>query len=118
VINLRRRPHVADDFQITSKGPTMVYLQINLSIAAHNRAAAALVYTQYKRKFLTGIDGALSKELLIREEDVQVLHGFDSTKNAKAYLGSALFKQDVVGALAPLLQNAPDVRIYQGSEAP
>jgi hypothetical protein len=32
------------------------------------------------------IPGALSKELLIREEDVQVLHGFKSVADAKAYL--------------------------------
>ena len=90
----------------------MAYLQITLKIANANRAAAAGVYQQYKAQFLAGIAGAQSKQLLLREEDVQVLHGFDSVANANAYLQSALFNSDVVAALAPLLDAAPDVRIY------
>jgi hypothetical protein len=50
--------------------------------------------------------------MLVRDEDVQVLHTFDSIENANAYLASDLFNQDVVTALMPLLQSAPDVRIY------
>lgn len=91
----------------------MVYLQITLKIANANRAAAAGIYQKYKAPFLDTIDGAKSKELLVREEDVQVLHGFDSQENANAYLQSGLFTADVVGALKPLLEAAPDVRIYQ-----
>lgn len=49
----------------------------------------------------------------MRSEDVQVLHGFDTAENANAYLQSALFNADVVEALKPLLEAAPDVRIYQ-----
>lgn len=90
----------------------MAYLQITLKIANANRAAAAGVYQQYKAPFLAGIAGAQSKQLLIREEDVQVLHGFDGVANANAYLQSALFNSDVVVALTPLLDAAPDVRIY------
>lgn len=52
-------------------------------------------------------------EVLVRDEDVQVLHGFDSKENAYAYLESELFNVDVVGSLSPLLDSAPDVRIYQ-----
>jgi hypothetical protein len=48
--------------------------------------------------------------LLVRDEDVQVLHGFDSKENASAYLESELFTADVVGSLKPLLDAAPDVR--------
>lgn len=91
----------------------MVYLQITLKIAHANRAAAAGIYRKYKAPFLDTIAGAKSKELLVREEDVQVLHGFDRAENANAYLQSALFTADVVGALKPLLDAAPDVRIYQ-----
>jgi len=90
----------------------MTYLQITLHIADHNRPSAAAVYTQYKTPFLNQITGAKSKELLVRDEDVQVLHGFDSSEHAAAYLESALFKQDVVGALAPLLDGPPEIRIY------
>ena len=91
----------------------MVYLQITLKIADANRAAAASVYTQYKAPFLDTINGAKSKELLVRDEDVQVLHGFDSVENANAYLHSELFTADVVGGLSPLLDAAPDLRVYQ-----
>lgn len=90
----------------------MVYLQINLKIAAAKRSEAAGIYQTYKAPFLETIKGAQSKKLLVRDEDVQVLHGFDTTENARAYLQSELFTADVVEALKPLLDAAPDVRIY------
>lgn len=90
----------------------MAYLQITLKIADANRAAAAGVYQKYKAPFLNTIAGAKSKELLVRDEDVQVLHGFDSVESAKAYLESELFTADVVGGLKPFLAAEPDVRIY------
>jgi hypothetical protein len=90
----------------------MVYLEITLNIAPQDRAAAASIYQRYKPAFLEKIAGATSKELLVREEDVQVLHGFAEMRQAQAYLESPLFNQDVVTALKPLLQGAPDVRIY------
>lgn len=91
----------------------MHYLQITLKIDNVNRPAAAAIYQRYKQPFLQHIQGARSKELLVRTEDVQVLHGFDSSAQASAYLGSALFTTDVVEALKPLLTEAPDVRIYE-----
>jgi hypothetical protein len=93
----------------------MAYLQITLKIAPANRAAAAGVYQRYKAPFLDTIAGAKSKELLVRDEDVEVLHGFDTTEQASAYLKSRLFTSDVVGALAPLLDADPDVRIYKAA---
>lgn len=93
----------------------MVYLQIILNIAPKDRPAAAAIYSQFKGPFLAKAKGAKSKELLIRDEDVQVLHTFDSVDNAKAYLSSDLFNQDVVAALKPLLQGSPDLRIYSAA---
>ena len=93
----------------------MVYLQITLKVAPANRPAAAGVYQRYKAPFLSTIAGAKSKELLVRDEDVEVLHGFDSADHANAYLTSRLFTSDVVGALKPLLDAEPDVRIYQAA---
>lgn len=90
----------------------MAFLQITLKIANANRAAAAGIYQQYKAPFLSNIAGAKSKQLLVRDEDVQVLHGFDTVENANAYLKSALFNNDVVVGLKPLLDAAPDVRVY------
>ena len=90
----------------------MAYLQITLDISEQNRAAAAAVYQKYKVPFLSNIEGAVSKELLVRKEDVQVLHGFKTEQQAQAYLSSQLFTDDVVEALKPYLNSAPDVRIY------
>ena len=93
----------------------MVYLQISLKIRPDRRPAAAEVYSRYKAPFLTTIAGAKSKDLLVRDDDVQVLHGFDTAEQANAYLKTGLFTSDVVGALKPLLDAAPDVRIYQAA---
>lgn len=89
------------------------YLEITLKVPAENRGQAAGVYTRYRDPFLATITGAESKDLLVREEDVQVLHGFASRASAESYLGSALFANDVVRELAPLLAADPEVRIYE-----
>lgn len=93
----------------------MTHLEITMQILPSDRAAAAAIFHRYKQPFLLQIEGAVSKSLLVRDEDVQVLHGFKSTHSAKAYLGSAMFNADVVTALKPLLQAAPEVRIYDES---
>lgn len=90
----------------------MAYLQITLDVAAADREAAAGVYQKYRQPFLETVSGATSKELLIRDEDVQVLHGFDTVENAQAYLSSDLFTKDVVGGLSPLLKSEPEIRVY------
>ncbi|WP_373077566.1 hypothetical protein [Fusobacterium varium] len=89
-----------------------VFLEITMIINSLNRPAAAKVYNDYREPFLKEIKGAISKELLIRDEDVQVLHGFDSIENAKSYLKSDMFKNDVFIGLQPLWTTDPDVRIY------
>ena len=88
------------------------YLEITLKINEADRANASGVYTKYKAPFLDFINGALSKELLVREEDVQVLHLFETVADAHAYLTSELFTKDVVVELKPFLQDDPDVRVY------
>lgn len=94
------------------KGVGMAYLEITLKIGESDRAAAAGVYQLYKKTFLDSIKGATSKELLVRDEDVQVLHGFSTSDAATAYLESDLFTQDVVSGLKPYLQSDPEIRIY------
>jgi hypothetical protein len=90
----------------------MAYLQITLQIDPQDRPAAAGVYDKYKAPFLANVPGARSKDLLVRDEDVQVLHRFDSVGNASAYLASDLFTADVVRELAPLLQADPEIRVF------
>lgn len=88
------------------------FLEITMFIDEANRPAAAKVYSNYKEPFLKTINGAVSKNLLIRDEDVQVLHGFDSVENARNYLESALLKNDVVAGLSPLFTKDPCIKIY------
>ncbi len=89
------------------------YLEITLKIDDVDRSAAAGVYAEYKRPFLDTVSGAVSKELLLREDDVQVLHGFTAREDAEGYLKTELFATDVVTALKPYLKADPDVRIYE-----
>jgi len=91
---------------------TKAYLEITMFVSNTNRPAAAAVYNKYKQPFLNEITGATSKELLIREEDVQVLHGFETAENANAYLKTELFNNDVVKELSPLFDKAPEIKIY------
>jgi hypothetical protein len=89
------------------------FLEITMKVAAANRPKAGEVYSKYKCSFLSTVSGAVSKELLVRDEDVQVLHGFDSRVSAENYLQSGLFGNDVVGELKPLLMADPEIRIYE-----
>ena len=89
------------------------YLEITMKINPENRPAAAKVYTDYRQPFLDSIEGALTKELLIRDEDVQVIHGFDSMEHAKGYLNTEMFNDDVVAGLKPTWAADPDIRFYE-----
>jgi hypothetical protein len=102
---------------ITTGVPTVAFsekafLEITLKIDGSDRISAGAVYTKYKQPFLSGIAGATFKQLLIRDEDVQVLHGFKTRDDAEKYLESDLFNNDVVAGLKPLLKAAPEIRIY------
>ena len=89
------------------------YLEITMKVSNVDRAKAGAVYSKYKPPFLATIPGAESKELLLREEDVQVLHGFNSRASAESYLTSKLFGNDVVRELKPYLSADPEVRVYE-----
>lgn len=89
------------------------YLEITMKVSGANRAKAGAVYSKYKSPFLTTVPGAESKDLLLREEDVQVLHSFDSRASAESYLQSRLFGTDVVTELKPYLMADPEIRIYE-----
>jgi len=92
---------------------TKAYLEITVKVSGADRAKAGAVYSKYKQPFLTTIPGAESKDLLLRDEDVQVLHSFDSRASAESYLKSKLFGNDVVSELKPYLMAAPEIRIYE-----
>lgn len=89
------------------------YLQVIMTIDSENRPAAAKVYNDYRQPFLDTVEGALTKECLIRDEDVQVIHGFDSLEHAKAYLDTELFTTKVAPGLQPTWAANPDIRFYE-----
>ncbi|UUX33568.1 hypothetical protein [Fundicoccus culcitae] len=89
------------------------YLQITLDIKPENREAAAKVYTEYRQPFLNQIEGAASKNLIVRDEVVQVLHGFNTVEHANAYLDSDLFKNNVFVGLQALWSSDSVIDIYQ-----
>lgn len=97
---------------MTTQKKVGAYLQITMKVKESDRAAAAAVYTKYRKPFLDTIAGAMTKQLLIRDDDVQVLHGFASVAEAEGYLRSDLFNRDVFVELKPYFQADPDVRIY------
>lgn len=89
------------------------YLQVIMTIDPENRPTAAKVYNDYRQPFLDTVEGALTKECLIRDEDVQVIHGFDSLEHAKAYLDTELFTTKVAPGLQPTWAANPDIRFYE-----
>ena len=88
------------------------YLQVTMTIDSADRAADTKVYSDYLQEFLDTVPGAKTKELLVRDEDVQVLHGFETAEQASAYLSSELFTAKVVPGLTPLFKADPDIRVY------
>lgn len=91
---------------------TNAYLEITLNVKEENRNNAGGVYVKYKKPFLDQVKGATSKDLLMRTDDVQVLHGFESEADATAYLSTEIFQNDVVRELKPYLESDPEIRIY------
>jgi len=88
-------------------------LEITMKVPDANRPRAGAIYAKYKPPFLSTVPGAESKDLLVRDEDVQVIHSFDSRASAEKYLASRMFGIDVVSELTPLLAADPEIRIYE-----
>ena len=68
---------------MTTEKKVGAFLEITMYVNESDRAAAAAVYTKYRQPFLEDISGAVSKQLLVRKDDVQVLHGFTSVAEAE-----------------------------------
>lgn len=70
------------------------FLQVTLSIPAPRREKAiSRIFLPARQHFLERVLGAVSMDMLVRDEDVQVLHGFDTYENARTYLNSGVFKE-------------------------
>ena len=89
------------------------FLEITMKVAGADRPKAGAVYAKFKPPFLATVPGAQTKDLLLRDEDVQVLHSFDSRASAEQYLASPMFGKDVAGELKPYLKADPEIRIYE-----
>jgi len=88
-------------------------LEITMKVSGANRPKAGEIYARYKAPFLATVPGAETKDLLLRDEDVQVIHTFESRAFAEKYLASKLFGIDVVSELKPLLMADPEIRVYE-----
>lgn len=77
------------------------YLEIAMVIDSENPPATAKVYTDYCQPLLDKIEGVFTKKFLICDEDAQVLYGFNSIENAKAYLENDIFMTKVSAGLQP-----------------
>ena len=109
---LSHQGKIASTHPPTYRRKITAYLEITLKIAKNNRAAAAEVYTKYKKQFLEQVKGAQGKELLLRDEDVQILHRFATSTDAEAYIKSDFMMNDVGKSLVPYLETHPEIRIY------
>ena len=69
----------------------------------------AAVQHQPGEQPVAGLTGMVA---VVRDEDVQVLHGFETAEQASAYLSSELFTTKVVPGLTPLFKADPDIRVY------
>ena len=103
-----------------TKGSTMqvkAYLQITMQISEANRPAAVKVY-RLSPAVLDTIEAALTKDLLVRDEDVQVLHGFDSVERAKGLPGKRPVQRRRRNRLGPYVGRRPQHRRVRGRIAP
>lgn len=88
------------------------YLQITLKINTADKGAVSGVYNKFRTLFLEQIQGAISIELLIGDEYIQLLHSFDTAEEAQDFLSTELYNNDVLVAVKPFIVNTPEVRIY------
>ena len=88
------------------------YLSVNMKIDSSRLPEVTKVYTNYWEKFLRTIHGARTKDLVIRNEDVQILHSFNSVEDAVGFLSSEMFQRAVFIDLQPYWNDELNVRIY------
>ncbi len=88
------------------------HLLITVKVDSSRRAALIdQVYEPNRTRFLQKIPGAVSKNLLLRREDLAILHGFDTAENAEAYLHSDLYGE-LLRQLADYQEENPVAALY------
>ena len=91
---------------------TTAYLQIVLKVNLADRGELTNTYNKFKNSFLEQIKGATTHELLIGDEEVQLLYGFDNLEDAEAFLSTELYNNVVLVALKPLIFDNPKIRVF------
>jgi hypothetical protein len=88
------------------------FVQVTLAIPESRREEAITrIFLPARQRFLDRSPGAVSMDLLVREEDVQLLHGFDTFENSRVYLDSGFFR-DLIGQLGETAEKEPVTALY------
>ena len=88
------------------------FLQMTLLVSqARREEAITKVYLPNRQRFLERVEGAVSMDLLFREEDIQVLVGFDTLEHARSSLESPAGKE-MVSQFAGFTREAPRTALY------
>ncbi|MFA5515544.1 MAG: hypothetical protein WDA20_04590 [Desulfuromonadales bacterium] len=88
------------------------YLQISLPVPPERRdEAITKVFLPSRQRFDELAEGAVSIDLLVRNEDLQVLAGFDTLEHARAFEKSPAGR-DLTGQLTKLAEKEPTVALY------
>ena len=91
---------------------TTAYLQIVLKANSSSRGELTNTYNKLRDLFPEQIKGAKTQELLLSDEEVQLLYGFDTFEDAEAFLSTELYNNIILPALKPLISNNPEIKIY------
>lgn len=92
----------------------MVYLQITPKIAEANRAAAGGVYQEFKAPFPNTIPGASRRNCWCATRTCRFCMA-STAGRTRTLTCTASCPAGLVGGLEPLLNCAPDLRMYQAA---
>lgn len=88
------------------------YVVMTVDIPTEKRNDATRAYYMSKTTFYNEVDGAISKELLLRDKDMKIVAGFSSLDKANAYLKNELFTKDLFTGMKKYSTSEPDVEVY------
>lgn len=89
------------------------YVVMTVDVPVEKRSEATRVYYMNKAFFLSGVEGAVCKELLLRDKDIKIVAGFSSMDNANAYLKNDMFTKDLFTGMKKFATTDPDVQVYK-----
>ncbi len=88
------------------------YLQISLPVPQSRRdEAITRIFLPGRQRFAEQAEGGVSMDMLVRNEDIQVLAGFDTLESARLFQNSPAGKE-LLGQLAAMAEKNPGTAIY------